>query len=443
MATAGVSAVFVGASPAYAASEACGNNDGVLVAPGVCELSFTSGATTFTPTADMTKLEVLLVGAGGNGAQDTGTDGYASAAAGGGGEVKIVDLTGTTDPMLIVVPTPDALGSVTAVTTIGVANGGSPADNTYSGGTSGSSHSGSSVTVAPSEAAYGAGGGAGGIASGPDGGAGVVVGDLAPAGSLFAGDSRCFGGGGSIGFAYSGVIGAPGCGGGGPATADSLVVPTANSGGGGGSVDSVRPAAERRGADGIVIVRWAASAVSVTFDVGSHATAPAPQSLTAGTAPAAPTAPSATGFVFEGWYTDAALTTPADFTIPVASATTFYAKWSAVQVTLNYDMGGHGTAPSPVTVDYGTVVPRPAEPTAAGYTFDGWFTDAALTTRADFSDPLTASATLYASWSAVPQPAGQLSATGFDESSLAGAGALLAAGLGLVLVAGRRRRRSS
>src|SRR5690606_13924592 len=171
MATAGVSAVFVGASPAYAASEACGNNDGVLVAPGVCELSFTSGATTFTPTADMTKLEVLLVGAGGNGAQDTGTDGYASAAAGGGGEVKIVDLTGTTDPMLIVVPTPDALGSVTAVTTIGVANGGSPADNTYSGGTSGSSHSGSSVTVAPSEAAYGAGGGAGGIASGPDGGA--------------------------------------------------------------------------------------------------------------------------------------------------------------------------------------------------------------------------------------------------------------------------------
>jgi uncharacterized repeat protein (TIGR02543 family) len=31
--------------------------------------------------------------------------------------------------------------------------------------------------------------------------------------------------------------------------------------------------------------------------------------------------------VFGGWYTDAALTTPASFTTPLSASMTFYAKW--------------------------------------------------------------------------------------------------------------------
>jgi uncharacterized repeat protein (TIGR02543 family) len=512
MATAGVSTVFVGASPAFAASEACGNNDGVLVSPGICELSFTSGTSTFTPTAEMTKLEVLLVGAGGSGAQDT-TSGYGTSAAGGGGEVKIVDFTGTTDPLNIVVATPGITGSVTSTTTAVVQNGASPSDNGYGGGSSGSGFSGSQVAGhADFDGAYGAGGGAGGAAVGADGGAGVVIGDIAPAGSLFTGDTRCFGGGGGIGSTVAGVQGLPGCGGGGAALLTSLVAPAANSGGSGGSVDSVQPAELRRGADGIVIVRWAASDVTLTFDAGGHGTAPASQTLTAGATPTTPAAPTETGFVFEGWFADAPLTTPANFSAPVTAATTFYAKWSIAQVAVSLDVGAHGAAPAPftvdygtaptapvdpadtgmvfegwytdatlttaadlslpvttatvfyakwsiaqatvsfdtgargtapaaVTVDYGTAAARPADPTAAGYVFAGWYTDAALTTRADFTAPITASVTLYAAWTAVVPTADDLAATGYDASPLALAGPTLLAGLGLALVAGRRRRR--
>jgi uncharacterized repeat protein (TIGR02543 family) len=516
MATAGASAVFVGATPAYAASDACGNNDGVLVTAGICELSFTSGTSTFTPTADMTKLEVLLVGAGGNGAEYTGGSGYATAAAGGGGEVKIVDLTGATGPLTIVVATPGTLGSVTSTTSTTVQNGGSPADNSYTGGTSGSGQGGSSVSFdadldTVNDGAFGAGGGAGGPAAGANGGAGVVVGNLAPAGSLFTGDTRCFGGGGAIGSARSSTQGLPGCGGG-AATLTSVSTPTAHSGGGGGSVDSPQAAALRRGADGIVIVRWSASDVTLSFDVNGHGTAPAAQTVVAGatatppadpsetgfvfegwyadaalttpadftapvtsattlhakwsiaqvavsfdtsgrgtapsaatvdygTAPTRPTDPAETGFVFEGWYADAALTTPADFSAPVTSATTFYAEWSIAQVTVSFDMRGRGTAPAAITVDYGTAVAKPADPTATGFEFRGWYTDAALTTRANFADPVTASATLYAAWT-VRAP-DRLAATGLDASPLALAGGTLLTGLGLVLVAGRRRRSSS
>lgn len=44
-------------------------------------------------------------------------------------------------------------------------------------------------------------------------------------------------------------------------------------------------------------------------------------------------------------------------------------------------------------------VAAPAEPTRSGYTFIGWYTDAACTDRYDFGTPVTESMTLYAKWS--------------------------------------------
>lgn len=41
---------------------------------------------------------------------------------------------------------------------------------------------------------------------------------------------------------------------------------------------------------------------------------------------------------------------------------------------------------------------KPADPTRDGYTFGGWFTDAACTQAYDFSTPVTADLTLYAKW---------------------------------------------
>lgn len=325
----GVSTLLMGAVPAYAA-EGCGPT-GALVAPGICEQVVTSGTGTFTPTASMTTLEVLLVGAGGSGADQpaVNTNGYA--AAGGGGEVKIVDLSGTTDPITYSVPSPGTTGDLTAGATVETVGNGEDASagsgNTAPvGGASGNGNLGGHFdeNVQP-------GGGAGAAPTDYlNGGAGVTVSEIAGVGSLFAGDTRCFGGGGAIGYSAE-QFGVPGCGAGGPdATGDALIAPLANSGGGGGGVRSPQDASVRAGASGIVIFRWSAETITLTFDVRGVGTAPAPQSVVAGTAATQPEAPSAAGYRFDGWYTDEQLTAPADFSAPLEGSTTFYAKWVAV-----------------------------------------------------------------------------------------------------------------
>lgn len=329
VATAGVSTLFVGATPAFAATEACG--DGELIAPGVCEQTFTSGTSTFTPTATMTQLEVLLVGAGGAGAdqQVTNTNGYA--AAGGGGQVRIVDFSDAAGPLQITVPAPGAPGSVTdGTTTEPVANGADAGFGGEVGGASGSGFSGASG-VSNSATPYGAGGGAAASPVGnADGGAGVIVSTIAPSGSLFTGDTACYGGGGAIGVA--GVQGIPGCGAGGPAdtTATALIAPVPNSGGGGGGLSSVQTPEARAGASGAVVLRWTAANITLTFDVAGNGTAPVSQSIVPGTAPVRPADPTAEGFQFQGWFTDAAFTTPADFAAPLTASVTYYAKWLRV-----------------------------------------------------------------------------------------------------------------
>lgn len=46
----------------------------------------------------------------------------------------------------------------------------------------------------------------------------------------------------------------------------------------------------------------------------------------------------------------------------------------------------------------GSTVSKPADPTREGYTFDGWYTDAACTKAYDFATAVTADMTLYAKW---------------------------------------------
>ena len=69
-------------------------------------------------------------------------------------------------------------------------------------------------------------------------------------------------------------------------------------------------------------------------------------------------------------------------------------------------MNGHGTAPANQTIDYGSKVTKPSDPTASGYTFGGWYKEAGCTNAWNFStDVVTEPTTLYAKWT--------LSDTGF------------------------------
>jgi hypothetical protein len=297
------------------------------VGSNICEQTFTSGSATFTPNAQMGKLEVLLVAGGGNGtnhaaaiAGDPGIPEYGPNG-GGGGEVKIVNFSGdTSTPLQLTVGDSGSPSSVTkGVDTTSALEG---STGGLAGGSSGNGNSGWSTTRP-------AGAGAGAGASPVDeynGGAGVTPSAIAPTGSLFSTDATCYSGGGAIAF-HGGTVGTATCGAGyaidDPTTTTSVVSPAANSGGGGGGGETGSANSTNiTGASGVIVVRWNVT-VTLTF-ASSHGSSVPAEAVEVGTAPVKPADPVVDHYVFKGWFTDPELTTPADFTAPLTVATTFY-----------------------------------------------------------------------------------------------------------------------
>jgi uncharacterized repeat protein (TIGR02543 family) len=106
---------------------------------------------------------------------------------------------------------------------------------------------------------------------------------------------------------------------------------------------------------------------------------------------------------------------------------------TAQGATLRFNLGGHGTALPSVTVIPGESASAPASPTAAGYTFRGWFTSATGSTPFDFDTALNGDATAYAQWTG-----SGLAATGSDPLPLLTAGGLLSLIGALILIVGAR-----
>ena len=70
----------------------------------------------------------------------------------------------------------------------------------------------------------------------------------------------------------------------------------------------------------------------------------------------------------------------------------------ATTYTVTFDANGHGTAPAAQTVKSGEKATEPTAPTETGWTFGGWYKEAACTNAFDFSTPITGDITLYAKW---------------------------------------------
>lgn len=69
----------------------------------------------------------------------------------------------------------------------------------------------------------------------------------------------------------------------------------------------------------------------------------------------------------------------------------------AITYTVSFDSNG-GSDVAAQKVKGGEVATKPANPTKDGASFDGWYTDSALTAEYDFSTPVQANFTLYAKW---------------------------------------------
>lgn len=68
--------------------------------------------------------------------------------------------------------------------------------------------------------------------------------------------------------------------------------------------------------------------VTLTFNANSHGTAPAAQTIVKGGTATEPTAPTAEGYTFGGWYNEAGCTTEFSFSTALNADKTVYAKWT-------------------------------------------------------------------------------------------------------------------
>lgn len=76
---------------------------------------------------------------------------------------------------------------------------------------------------------------------------------------------------------------------------------------------------------------------------------------------------------------------------------------SFIKCNVTFAMNGHGDALAAQTVYTGGKLEKVADPTDPDYTFDGWYTDAALTNPFDIkNDTISHDTVLYAKWKVIP-----------------------------------------
>ena len=88
---------------------------------------------------------------------------------------------------------------------------------------------------------------------------------------------------------------------------------------------------------------------AITFDAQGGSTVVS-QTVTAGEKVTKPTDPTRTGFDFDGWYTEAACTTPWNFDTSVTASMTLYAKWTAQTSSGSSSSGGSSSRKPSVSI---------------------------------------------------------------------------------------------
>lgn len=114
--------------------------------------------------------------------------------------------------------------------------------------------------------------------------------------------------------------------------------------------------------------------------------------------------PTRTDYMFGGWYTNSSLTNKkAQIAKGSTGDLTLYAKWTPTQYAITYNLNGgtnSGSNPAKYTVESGAITF--ANPTRAGYTFGGWYTNSACTqSTTGIAAGSHGNMTVYAKWNII------------------------------------------
>lgn len=141
---------------------------------------------------------------------------------------------------------------------------------------------------------------------------------------------------------------------------------------------------------------------SVTFDLQGGVGSFPEQSVMHGGIPNLPeTEPTKDGYVFTGWFYDAALTQFCDFAEPIYEDIVLYAGFEVIenQITVTFVSNGANEDFPPLHLSIGSFLPSLVTPTKTGYRFEGWYIDPTFETPFLVeATNLYQDTTLYAKW---------------------------------------------
>ena len=105
-------------------------------------------------------------------------------------------------------------------------------------------------------------------------------------------------------------------------------------------------------------------------------------------------------YTFEGWYSDSGLTAEYTFDKMPASNLVLYAKWAAPKYEVSFVDGSDTSSmlADTQTVEKYKKAEKPANPEKAGYSFDGWYTEAEGGDLFDWNIQIEKATTVYAHW---------------------------------------------
>ncbi len=154
-----------------------------------------------------------------------------------------------------------------------------------------------------------------------------------------------------------------------------------------------------------LFAKWELKGVTVKFETNGGSKVENVELPPSGGLVPRPTDPTKEGFTFVDWYSEPELKYVWAFDrYNTSEDITLYAKWEAIPVFYDVTFNSNGGSDvAKQSIESGKFATEPAEPTKAGFTFEGWYKDAAFTTKWSFAtDAVTEAMTLHAKWSENP-----------------------------------------
>ncbi len=107
------------------------------------------------------------------------------------------------------------------------------------------------------------------------------------------------------------------------------------------------------------------------------------------------------GFKLDGWYTDSEFKKKFDFSSPIKSDLSLYARWTKKKYNVSFVLEGKDI-PSQ-EVEFNSQAKEPTIEANEGFEFDGWYTDSGFTSKFNFSSPIKSDMNLYARWNKIEE----------------------------------------